>query len=141
MMPFRNRYGIPHSVKSSKKSAETISFIQEKPRDEELIFNPSQDDSIDIYHESVSQRDPETSSLLSYAVPQVLSVQNYDLPARKLLPIISLLLFTITNVLPIMLSCGLKASAGCLKLRTVGIPSALQWAYVVRLIALISVAS
>lgn len=84
---------------------------------------------MDIHHESASQYDPETSSLISEHA--TFDERRSILYSRKLLPLLSFLLFLITNVIPIVISCGFYSRIHCFKLGTLEVSPLLQWIYIV----------
>ena len=101
----------------------------EKRNDDDDSINSKNPDFMDIHHESASQYDPETSSLISEHA--TFDERRSILYSRKLLPLLSFLLFLITNVIPIVISCGFYSRVHCFKLGTLEVSPLLQWIYIV----------
>ena len=125
----RNRYGYPHTIKASKNPPEADNTQGSNIIDD--LPTANSDNFIDFHHESASQRDSETLSLMSFKSYGLPAKQSISFPSRKSLPLVSFLLFLVTNVLPVVISCGLAPSANCIKLKFLELSPLFQWIYMV----------
>lgn len=94
------------------------------------MLSPKSLNILDFEHESASHHDSETSSLVSFQIDH--PSRRSALPSSKLLPLIGLTIFVITNIIPISISCGIDSHARCYKLHhTLEIYPAFKWIYIV----------